>query len=78
MLIWQDQGAPPLSPLAAFAAAALSCRRGRCPQPGDQRQDVGEHLSRHRDFGQLECDVAAMADDLRADLDQLLLRAISG
>ena len=72
MLIWQDQGAPPLSPLAAFAAAALSCRRGRWPQPGDQRQDVGEHLSRHRDLGHLECDVSAVTDDLRTDFNQLL------
>ena len=31
-----------------------------------------EHLSRHRDLGHLEHDVAAAADDLGADLDQLL------
>jgi hypothetical protein len=28
-----------------------SCRPGRCPRPGDQRQDIGEHLSRHGDLG---------------------------
>jgi hypothetical protein len=52
-----------------------SCRRGRCPQPGDQRQDLGEHLSRHRDLGHLERDLARVADDLGADLDQLLAQA---
>ena len=49
--------------------------RGRRPLPGDQRQDVGEDLSRYRDLGQLEGDIAAVADDLRADLDQLIARA---
>ena len=34
-----------------------------------------EHLSRHRDLGHLESDVAAVADNLRADLDQLLAQA---
>jgi hypothetical protein len=38
---------------------------------GDQRQD-DEHLPRHCDLGHLEGDVAAMADDLGTDLDQLL------
>jgi hypothetical protein len=42
---------------------------------GDQRQDFLEHLSWHRDLGHLEYDVAAMADDFRADLDQLLAQA---
>jgi hypothetical protein len=41
----------------------------------DQRQDFRKHLPRHRDLGQLEADVAAVADDLGADLDQLLARA---
>jgi hypothetical protein len=65
------------TPLASFVASApsSSCGRGRCAQPGDQRQDVGEHLPRHRDLGHLEGDVAAMADDLRTDLDQLLAQA---
>jgi len=31
---------------------ALSCRRRRCPQPGDEHQDVREHLPRYRDLGQ--------------------------
>ena len=35
---------------------------------GNQRQDISEHLSRHRDLGHLERNVAAVADDLRADL----------
>jgi hypothetical protein len=54
-----------------------SCRRGRWPQPGDQRQNVGEHLPRHRDFGHLEGDVAAVTDDLRADLDSFSRRLVS-
>jgi hypothetical protein len=35
---------------------------------GDQRQDAGEHLPRHRDLGHLKRDVAPVTDDLRADL----------
>ena len=54
---------------------ARSCRGRRCPQSGDQRQDFGEHLPRYGDLGHLEGDIAAMADDLRTDLDQLLLQA---
>jgi hypothetical protein len=42
------------------------------PQPGDEHQDILEHLPRSRDLGQLERDVAAMAHDLSADLDQLI------
>ena len=45
---------------------------------GDQRQDVSEHLSRHRDLGQLERDVAPVADKLGADLDQLVAPAGQG
>jgi hypothetical protein len=39
------------------------------------RKDFGEHLTPHRDFGQLEGDVPAVADDLGADLDQLFAQA---
>jgi hypothetical protein len=39
---------------------------------GDQREDFLEHLPRYRDLGPLERDVAAVADNLHADLDQLL------
>src|SRR3954468_11194943 len=60
---------------AAFPPAGSSCWRGRRAQPSDQPQDLGEHLSRHRDLSHLESHVAPMADDLRADLDQLLLEA---
>jgi len=48
-----------------------SCRRGRCPQPGDQRQDIREHPSRNRDLGHLERHVAPMADHLGAHLDRM-------
>jgi hypothetical protein len=53
------------------------CRRRRYPQPGDLRQDVGEHLPRHRDLGHLEGDVAPVGNDLRADLDQFSRRLVS-
>jgi hypothetical protein len=69
------QGTPLSSSSATFAAVVPSCRRGWCPQPGDQQQDVAEHLSRHRDLSQLKRDIAPVVDDLRADLDQLLLEA---
>jgi len=49
--------------------------RGRRPQPGSQRQDLGEHLVWHRDLGQLKGHIAAVADHLPADLDQLLVQA---
>ena len=42
------------------------------PQPVDPPQDLGEQRSRHRHLGQLEDDVAAVAHDAGADLDQLL------
>jgi len=45
------------------------------PQPGDQRQDFVEHLTRHRDLGHLERDVPPMADNLGADFDQLFPQA---
>ncbi len=34
-------------------------------------QDLGEQCSGDGDFCELECDVAAVAHDLRADLDEL-------
>src|SRR4051812_18134835 len=63
------------SSAATSAPAGPLYRRRRRAQPGDQRQDVGERQSWHRDFGHLEGHVSAMADDLRPDLDQLLLEA---
>src|SRR5713226_4396615 len=44
-----------------------SCWRGWRPQPGDQGEDIREHLSRHDNLGHLEGDVPAVADDLRTD-----------
>src|SRR3954452_39603 len=55
--------------------AGSSCWRGWRAPPGDQRQDVRERLSWYRDFGHLAGHVSAMADDLRADLDQLFAQA---
>ena len=40
----------------------------------DHPQNVGEQIFRNGNLGHLERDVAAMADDLRANLDQLLLQ----
>ena len=45
------------------------------PQFCDQPQDLGEHHSRHGDLGHLESDIAAVADEPGADLDQLLFQA---
>ena len=48
---------------------------GRWPQFRDQPQDVGEQVSGNCDLGHLERDIAPVANDLRADLDQLLLQS---
>ena len=45
---------------------------GSSPQIIDQAQDFPEQLPRHRNLGQLKRDVATMANNLGADLDQLL------
>jgi hypothetical protein len=47
-------------------------RNGWSPQAVDPAQDFGEEHPRHRHLGQLEDDVAAVAHDPGADLDQLL------
>jgi hypothetical protein len=64
----------PLPSSLASEPQRSSCWRGRCPQPGDQRQDFLEHLPRHCDLGHLEGDVAAMADDLGTNLDLASVR----
>src|ERR1700730_4885375 len=52
---------------------------GGGPQFRDQPQDVGKQIAGDGDLGHLvghpECDVAAMADGLRADLDAFFLQA---
>jgi hypothetical protein len=48
----------------------------RYQQPCDEHEDVLEQLSRHRHLDHLEGDVAAVADDLRADINQLLAQAL--
>jgi hypothetical protein len=63
-----------LSSSAAFAPLAPSCRCARCPEPTDQRQDVGEHPPRHRNLGHLEEHVSATTD-FHSDLDQLFHEA---
>ena len=56
-----------------LAVDSLGLRRsGSSPQIIDQAQDFPEQFPRHGNLGQLERDVPAMADDLGADLDQLL------
>ncbi len=56
-----------------LAVDSLGLRRsGSWSQFIDQAQDFLEQASRHRHLRHLERDVPAMADHLRADLDQLL------
>ena len=64
-------GTPRLLGFDHIEAASSSWERP-WPEPIDPAQDLGEQGARHRDLGQLEHDVAAMAHDLGADLDQLL------
>jgi hypothetical protein len=45
------------------------------PQFRNEPQNLLEHLSRDRNLGHLEGNTAAVAHDLRADLDELLLQA---
>ncbi len=49
-----------------------SCWSWLWSEPIYAAQDVGEQIFRDGDFGHLERDVAPVAHDLRADLDQLL------
>jgi len=51
-------------PLPRWDPQTSSCWRRWRPQPGDQHQDLREHLQRPRDLGHLERHVTAMADDL--------------
>jgi len=64
-------GAPVLSS-ERVAVSCHSCRGRSRSEPVDAAQDVSEQASRDGDLGKLECDVAPMAYDLRADLDELL------
>ena len=61
----------PLTPAPVMLARGV-------PQSGDQGQDFGEQPAGHRDLGELEGDVAAVTDDLRADFDQLFAQAGHG
>jgi hypothetical protein len=45
------------------------------PRFGDQSQDIGEQPPRHGDLGDLEDDMAAVADEPGAYLDQFLPQA---
>jgi hypothetical protein len=62
-----------LAELLSIVALRTPCReRGRrWSEPIDPAQDLGEQGSRHRDLGQLEHDVAAVAVDPGANLDHL-------
>jgi len=55
------------------ASALRHRRQGRRAQLRDQPQDIGEQVLRNGHLRHLEDDVAGVAHDLRADLDQLLL-----
>jgi hypothetical protein len=50
-------------------------RRRLRPEFGNEPQNLLEHVPWDGDLGHLECGVAAVADDLRTDLDQFLLQA---
>jgi hypothetical protein len=54
---------------------AVDTTSGRNSAISRKKQDVGEERLRNGDLRHLEGDVAAVADDLRAGLDQLLLEA---
>jgi len=54
--------------------ARRSRRDRRRPEFRDHPQDVGEELVRYGDLGHPEGDAARVTCNLRADLDQLLLR----
>ncbi len=71
------QGAPPPWLLLELIQPVGSRRRriGRRPQFADQLQDLGEQAPWNRDLGHLEGNIAAVAYELGADLDQLLLQA---
>jgi hypothetical protein len=47
----------------------------RWPQSIDQPQNLREQMARHGDLSHLECDVASVGHDLRADLDAFLPQA---
>ena len=59
----------------ALRGNSCGCERRLQPQFGDQPQNLLEHLPGNGDLGHLEGDIAAVADDLRADFDQLFLQA---
>src|SRR6266404_2600671 len=75
------QGAPLswvlLELMATERASCCSWIRWR-PQLGDQPQNLGEQHSGYGDLGHLEGDIATVVNDLRADLDKLLLQAGQG
>ena len=56
-----------------LAVDSLGLRRsGSWSQIINQAQDFPEQFPRHGNLGQLESDIATMADDLGPDFDQLL------
>jgi hypothetical protein len=69
-----DHGRTSPAALPSIRCAPCSCRerRGSWSEPIDPAEDLGEQGARHRYLGQLEHDVATVAHDPGADLDQLL------
>lgn len=59
----------------ASARGRRSCWGWLRSEPVDAAQDVGEQVAGNGDLGHLERDVAAVADDLRADLYELFPQA---
>ncbi len=62
----------------AWGKALLLCWEWRRSDPVDTAQDVGEQVFRDADLCHLERDIAAMAHDLRADLDELVAQRGQG
>ena len=57
----------------------MECRhggKGAGRRPIDEAEHLSEQLPRHRKLRQLESDIPAVAHDLGANLDQLLLSVV--
>ena len=66
---------PPMGSARNAGYANASRRRNSRPRPqfGDQTQNLGKQRSWNSDLGYLKRDIAAVAHDFCADLDQLFL-----
>jgi len=63
---------PGPSPYSVMLRMRSDHRWRRDCQPRDTAEDRCEQISRHRDLGQLECDVLRVPSNLHTNLDELL------